>query len=1029
VIGSWQTKSTYKKFRKAIRFMRPFRTRSFLSIVVLLICLCVLLGSGFLLFFYNSEKPVKINAGSFTTTIGRGEITRLFGNALASENATVVLSAKTPIEVKKEGSTRKAEFPFNALALAWEVDTPESTEVIFQIRVSKDEQNWSSWKTVEEDEDGNAKDDVTSAWSYGRLVLLEGTYIQQRTIFRASSLEEIPEVKRLKITYIDSEEKLSFFERKMRRIKLGVKKVFAAYGVPKRPTDKPSICSRKCWGADESIYVPGEDYASVKKVIVHHTVTSNSDSNPAATVRAIYYFHNRIRGWGDIGYNFLVGQKSGRIYEGRYGGDGVIGAHARGYNAGSVGVGVLGDFRYVGVNNKVRNALHKIVVWKFYNHKIDPDKSTSFGNPKRTLPSVFYHGQVGNTACAGTRLNNFVPAIKKMAHYMPQQIVLRNSSGTKVIVGDNSRTAGGLLRIYKSKGIAALNYVRKISAFPTDGTTLPNDPNYSSQWDIPKLDALKVWSQTDGGAPSIKVGVLDTGVAYEDYNPSGSQNYAKGPDFADTSFVQGYDYVNSDSHPNDDDGHGTAVASVIAESTNNSLGSASLAYNVSIIPIKVCDKDGWCLDSDVTKGIDFARNKGAKIINLSIEGDDYSSVIQTAINRAWDAGVIIAASSGNERSNKVSYPARSKHVIGVGALTNSDKRATYSNYGTGLDVMAPGGNAGGGSGDLLYQTVNCTAGLNCTSFVYKRIAGTSFATSLVAASAALIVSKGTLWPDSVARFLMLKAQDLGSSGRDKVYGWGRIRPYNSLQIATSEKPHPNGSLMRAIGKTTIYLIDSGQKRKIPSPAVFLSRYNPKLVVPVTSYEVSTYPSGSNVTFNDGVLLKGSSTGIYVLSNGKKRWIRSPKAFYSLGYKSENIVTVSDTTLSVYSNGPDVHSSTTHPDGSLIRARGATAIYLIDGGQKRKIPTPSVLISKFNRKYILETTGAKVASYPTGPSIVHNDSSILRAVGGTTIYVLSDGKKRRISHPITFSDLGYKSENITGVSAPYLGSFSNGDSVI
>jgi hypothetical protein len=678
----------------------------------------------------------------------------------------------------------------------------------------------------------------------------------------------------------------------------------------------------------------------------------------------------------------------------------------------------------------VRNALHKIAVWKFYNHKIDPDKATSFGNPKRILPSVFYHGQVGNTACAGTRLNKFVPAIKKMAHYMPQQIVLRDSSGTRVIGGDNSRTAGGLLRRYKTKGIAALNFIRKISAFPSDGTTLPNDPNYLSQWDLPKLDALKVWSLTGGGDPSIRIGVLDTGVAYEDYNPSGSQNYTKAPDFTNTSFIQGNDYVNSDSHPNDDHGHGTTVASVIAGSTNNSLGVASLAYNTSIIPIKVCDKDGWCLDRDIAKGIDFARVNKAKVINLSMGSSDSSSVVQHAINSAWGAGILIVAAVGNDSRNKVSYPARGSHVIGVGALTSSDIKASYSNYGIGLDVSAPGGNGGvPNSGDLLYQILNCTENLNCTDFEYGRVSGTSIAASLVTASAALIIGEGTIWPGSVERFLKLKSRDLGPLGRDNVYGWGKIRPFSSLQISSGEKPHPNGSLIRAKGKTTIYLIDNGQKRRVPSPAIFLSRFNPKLIASVTSYEISTYPDGSNVTFNDGVLLKGSSTGIYVLSNGKKRWIRSPKAFYNLGYKKENIVTVSDTTLSAYSNGPDVHSNTTHPNGSLVRAVGQTAIYLIDGGQKRKIPTPSVLVSRFNRKYVLETSSAKVASYSTGTSIVHGDSSILRAVGGTTIYVISDGKKRRISHPMTFSDLGYKSKNITGVSTPYLDSFPDGESVI
>ncbi len=1027
MIGSRQIKSIFKKLKSSSRILATVRVKKTLLFSTLAFLIIVTAILSLLVAAYDLQKPVKINASSVNVSVGKKEVARLIGRYSEEKKIATVLGSQVPYEVKKEWPAKKADFPFNAIAPSWEIEVLEGADVRIEVRVSKDGENWTKWKVVEEDPDGNVKDGDSPSLTYGALIIAEGSYFQERAVFKTNSLENIPQIKRLKLTYIDSKEKQNLLEQILRRLKSTIQDATAASNVPKRPTEEPSACSRSCWGADPSLMKWSPYNYPVEKMVLHHTVTKNADTNPKATIRAVYYYHAVVRGWGDIGYNFVVDWQ-GNIYEGRYGGDGVAGAHALGYNVGSVGVGVLGDFRYASLSNKIRNALHKIAVWKFYTHQIDPDKATSFGNPSRKLPAIIYHAQVANTACAGRYINNWTPSLKKLAHYMPQQIVFRDSESVKKI-GSSSKYVSDLLDSYKDKGTVAPNYIRKVAAFPDDGVTPPNDTNYSSQWELPKLDALNVWKESTGGLSSVKVAVVDTGVAYEDYNPAGSENYAKAPDFASTNFVAGYDYVNSDSHPNDDEGHGTVVASIIAESTNNSIGSASLAYGTSIMPIKVCDSDGWCLDSEVAKGIRFARINGAKVINMSIGGDDYSSVVQAEINSAWDSGLIIAAASGNEYSNKVSYPARGGHVIGVGALTSSDTRAAYSNYGTGLDVMAPGGNAGGGSGDLLYQMVNCTAGLDCTNFTYGRVAGTSIATPLAAASAALLVGKGTIWPDSAARYLMIKSLDLGSAGKDSVYGWGRIRPFNSMQLASSEKPHPNGTLMRAVGKTTIYVIDGGQKRKIPSPGVFLSRFNPKLITSVSSYEVGTYPDGSNVTFNDGVLLKGSSTALYVLADGKKRWIRSPRTFHGLGYESEDVTTVSDGTLSVYSNGPDVHSSAIHPNGSLIRAAGATSIYLIDGGQKRKIPTPAVLISGFNRKYILETTGAKVASYPTGSSIVHNDSSILRAVGGTTIYVLSDGEKRRISHPITFSDLGYKSENITRVSAPYLDSFSNGDSVI
>jgi hypothetical protein len=239
--------------------------------------------------------------------------------------------------------------------------------------------------------------------------------------------------------------------------------------------------------------------------------------------------------------------------------------------------------------------------------------------------------------------------------------------------------------------------------------------------------------------------------------------------------------------------------------------------------------------------------------------------------------------------------------------------------------------------------------------------------------------------------------------------------------------HPNGSLIRAAGATSIYLIDSGQKRKIPSPRVFLSRFDPKYIASVSSYELGTYPNGISVIFNDGVLLKGSNTAIYVLSDGEKRWIRSPGAFYDLGYKSENIITVSDAYLASYSNGPDIHSATTHPNGSLIRARGATSIYLIDSGQKRKIPSPRVFLSRFNPKLIASVTSYEVGTYPNGSSVTFNDGVLLKG-SGTGIYVLSDGEKRWIRSPGAFYDLGYKSENIITVSDAYLATYPDGPDI-
>ncbi len=130
----------------------------------------------------------------------------------------------------------------------------------------------------------------------------------------------------------------------------------------------------------------------------------------------------------------------------------------------------------------------------------------------------------------------------------------------------------------------------------------PNDRLYSLQWNLEMLGARADMGHP-GGDPSVVVAVLDTGIAYEDFGP-----YRKAPDWGSTVFVQGFDFVNGDSHANDDNFHGTHVASTIAEATNNGLGVAGLAFGCALMPVKVLDAEGFGSFFDVAEGIDYAVN-------------------------------------------------------------------------------------------------------------------------------------------------------------------------------------------------------------------------------------------------------------------------------------------------------------------------------------------------------------------------------------------------------------------------------------
>jgi flagellar hook assembly protein FlgD len=188
--------------------------------------------------------------------------------------------------------------------------------------------------------------------------------------------------------------------------------------------DRPAMIGRPGWGADESIVRASPSYADrVRLSIVHHTAGTNSYSRAqsAAIVRGIQRYHVLSNGWNDIGYNFLV-DKYGRIYEGRVGGVGqnVIGAHAQGFNTGSVGVAVLGTYGSTGISVAARSALQRLLAWRLDVAHVDPRSLlnfTSFGNPRfpagRTirLRAISGHRDTGYTSCPGTALYGRLGAI------------------------------------------------------------------------------------------------------------------------------------------------------------------------------------------------------------------------------------------------------------------------------------------------------------------------------------------------------------------------------------------------------------------------------------------------------------------------------------------------------------------------------------------------------------------------------------------------------------------------------------------
>jgi serine protease len=441
--------------------------------------------------------------------------------------------------------------------------------------------------------------------------------------------------------------------------------------------------------------------------------------------------------------------------------------------------------------------------------------------------------RVTTTALAVTALTaavgGGVPAAASAADYVPGQVIVGYTQPpTGAVTADIARAAGtettqaapspapATQVVNLKRGVTVTQALRKLRhqrgvayAVPNyiahaAGPWIPNDPGKARvrsgwqrlQWNfLPSIgvNAPAAWANLIAdhrpGGKGVTVAILDTGVAYRNW-----KQFRRSPDFGRTRFVAPYDFVSHNRFPLDREGHGTFVAGTVAESTNNGYGLTGLAYGASIMPVRILDADGTGDAATISRGIRYAATHGAKVINLSLEfsldvtSSDIPDII-SAIRFAHNRGVVVVAAAGNEGVEQIAYPARAPAVISVGATTKDRCLADYSNGGSRLDLVAPGG----GDDTTLLTDPNCHAGRNLPDISQITFSdpshprrfgypsgwyGTSMSSPHVAAAAALVIASGVLGrrpsPDSVLRRLELTAQPLGGSKPNRYYGYGLL---------------------------------------------------------------------------------------------------------------------------------------------------------------------------------------------------------------------------------------------------------------
>jgi subtilisin family serine protease len=297
----------------------------------------------------------------------------------------------------------------------------------------------------------------------------------------------------------------------------------------------------------------------------------------------------------------------------------------------------------------------------------------------------------------------------------------------------------------------------------------PNDEFWPDQWSPVKTNAGKAWDLTTG-SPQVVVAVIDTGVDQTQPDLRGK-------------LLAGFDFVNGDTDANDDNGHGTAVAGIIAADSDNGIGVAGYCWQCRLLPVKVVGADGSGYDSTLANGMVWATDHGARVLNVSLGGPSDDLTVTAAAQYAQAHGALVVAAAGNDSSSTLQYPAALPNVVSVSASDQDDRLYSFSN--SGAMLAAPGEN-----------TTTAPKG------GYEFFIGTSSAAPVVSGVAGLAFSAApSASPGQVEQALAASAVPIPGVAYGRVDAFGTVHTLNPLLTPAPESSAGEGSSRGSLGTT------------------------------------------------------------------------------------------------------------------------------------------------------------------------------------------------------------------------------------